>query len=76
MRSYFCIIIVCLGFTNFTDAQNAKSSWTVQQVIDSIRKNVKPHWFKTKTDTIVIGNAYEMVTGIATCMFDDMNVLL
>lgn len=75
MRLCFYLFSISLVFTNVTGAQTLKSQWTVKQVMESIRKNVKPHWFETKTDTIVIGNANDTVTGIATCMFVDMNVL-
>ena len=75
MKLCFYLFGISLVFTNVCLAQTVKSPWTVQRVMEEIRKNVKPHWFETKTDTIVTGNAYDTVTGIATCMFVDMNVL-
>src|SRR5664279_460010 len=75
MKLFFYLFSISFVFINITEAQTVRSTWTVQQVMESIRKNVKPHWFETKTDTIVTGNADDTVTGIATCMFVDMNVL-
>jgi len=75
MKLCFYLFGIALVLTGACRAQTVKSPWSVQQVMESIRKNVKPHWFETKTDTIVMGNAYDTVTGIATCMFVDMNVL-
>lgn len=75
MRLYINFLTITFLFTTVTVAQDVKLPWTVEQVMKSIRKNVKPHWFETRTDTIVIGNARDTVTGIATCMFVDMNVL-
>ena len=75
MKLWFLYFSLLLAFTNPVDAQANQPSLTVMQVIDKIKQNVKPHWVITKTDTIVIGNASDTVTGIATCMFADMNIL-
>ena len=75
MKLWFLYFSLLLAFTNPVDAQANEPSLTVMQVIDKIKQNVKPHWVITKTDTIVIGNASDTVTGIATCMFADMNIL-
>ena len=70
----YSLTIACF-FTNAAIAQNENLPWTVERVMESIRNNVKPHWFETRTDSIVIGNAHDTVTGIATCMFVDLNLL-
>ena len=69
---YFSLL---LAFQNPMNAQTRKPSLTVNEVIAKIKQNVKPQWFTTRTDTILIGNAFDTVTGIATCMFADMNIL-
>ena len=70
--SFIILSIALLGRIN---AQVATQPLTALQIIELIRENVKPHWFDTRTDTIIIGNGSDTVAGIATCMFVDMNIL-
>jgi putative NIF3 family GTP cyclohydrolase 1 type 2 len=56
-------------------AQTGASPLTVGQVMQLIRQNARPQWVESKTDTIVVGNAFDAVTGISTCMFVDMEIL-
>lgn len=49
--------------------------YRVLDVLQQMRRQVQPEWTPTPTDTIVIGNGADTVTGIATCMFVDMQVL-
>ena len=69
------VISILLALPYLVNGQNEKSSLTVLQAIELIKQNVKPHWFETKTDTIITGNGSDTVTGIATCMFIDMDIL-
>jgi putative NIF3 family GTP cyclohydrolase 1 type 2 len=75
MKIWLYWLSLLLAFEHSAHAQSKESSLTVMQVIDTLKQNVKPQWVNTKTDTIVIGNASDTVTGIATCMFVDMNIL-
>lgn len=75
MKSWLLFIAISLSFTSSTNAQTRDTSLTVMNVMEMIKQNVKPHWFDTRTDTIVTGNAADTVTGIVTCMFVDMNIL-
>ena len=74
MKLPLSLIAIAL-FSNTTFAQQKSSPVTVQQVMEQIKQNIKPQWVETKTDTIVTGNAFDTVTGIATCMFVDMDIL-
>jgi putative NIF3 family GTP cyclohydrolase 1 type 2 len=49
--------------------------YRVSDVLERMRQQVQPQWNPTPTDTIVIGNGADTVTGIATCMFVDMHIL-
>jgi putative NIF3 family GTP cyclohydrolase 1 type 2 len=75
MKLWFLFISISLAFINSTNGQTKDSSFTVMQVIELVKQNVRPNWFETRTDTIITGNALDTVTGIATCMFVDMNIL-
>lgn len=56
-------------------AQAQSGSMTALQVVEKIKQQVSPKWTETKTDTIVMGSGNDVVTGIATCMFLDMDIL-
>src|SRR3954447_5487306 len=75
MKHFFLLAIILVGFKKTLNAQSESSPLTAVQTIELIKKNVKPHWFNTRTDTIIIGNGFDTVKGIATCMFVDMNIL-
>ena len=75
MKLWPLLISLSLVLANPSHAQHKQPSLTVMQITELIRQNVKPHWFETRTDTIVTGSAFDTVTGIATCMFVDMNIL-
>jgi putative NIF3 family GTP cyclohydrolase 1 type 2 len=75
MKFWILYFSFLLAFQNPVNAQSKEPPFTVNEIIDKIKQNVKPQWVTTKTDTIVIGNAFDTVTGIATCMFADMNIL-
>jgi putative NIF3 family GTP cyclohydrolase 1 type 2 len=75
MKHFFLLAIILVGFKKTLNSQSASSSLTAVQTIELIKENVKPHWFETRTDTIIIGNGSDTVKGIATCMFVDMNIL-
>lgn len=69
----FTLLLSTIGFSS--KAQQPDSVYTVGRIMSLIRENIKPGWTDTRTDTIVIGHAEDTVTGIATCMFVDMNIL-
>lgn len=48
---------------------------TAQQVIDLVKAKVNCEWSEKTVDTFKSGNPGDVVTGIAVCMFADMNVL-
>src|SRR5689334_20416555 len=75
MKFSFLYVSLLLAFQNHVNAQSTDPSFTVNEVIGKIKQNVQPRWTTTKTDTIVIGNAFDTVSGIATCMFADMDIL-
>jgi len=74
-KSHFYLIACLMLVTNSAGAQSSKPSLTAFEVMQLIKQNVKPEWNNSRTDTIRIGNAADTITGIATCMFADMNIL-
>jgi putative NIF3 family GTP cyclohydrolase 1 type 2 len=75
VKCFSFFIIFSFVAMKASNAQPTSSSLTGLQVIELIKKNVKPQWFDTRTDTIITGNGLDTVKGIATCMFVDMNIL-
>ena len=75
MKSTSLFLILSITLTGIINAQVATTPSTALKIIELIRENVKPQWFDTRTDTIIIGDGSDTVTGIATCMFVDMNIL-
>jgi putative NIF3 family GTP cyclohydrolase 1 type 2 len=77
MYKIICIIVICLsiGFVPDSYAQNEKNQVSAHNVLELMRKNINGKWSHRTIDTIKIGNPDDVVKGIATCMFVDMNVL-
>lgn len=75
MKFRFLIITYLIFLTNILNAQNIRPLVTAFEVMEMIKQNVKPEWTDSRTDTIIIGSASDTITGIATCMFLDMNIL-
>lgn len=75
MKYFFIFMITSFCLMEASNAQPPSSPHTAMEVIELIKENIKPHWFDTRTDTIIIGNGFDTVKGIATCMFVDMNIL-
>ena len=48
---------------------------SANQIIDLIKKNVTCHWSAQTVDTFKSGNPDDIVTGVAVCMFANMEVL-
>lgn len=55
--------------------QQASKGMTARQVIDEIKKNLSCRWNQETVDTFKSGNPDAVVTGIATCMFANMETL-
>ena len=73
--------IVCILFLVFTGLvqvkaqQNISKELTARQVIAEMQKNLSCKWSKETVDTFKSGNPDEVVTGVATCMFANMETL-
>ena len=61
------------GFTN--EAQSPKTTYTVQDIIDIILKEIPGAPFPHSVDTIKSGNAGQKATGIVTTMFATIKVI-
>ncbi|GAP70622.1 putative GTP cyclohydrolase 1 type 2, NIF3 family [Bacteroidales bacterium 6E] len=68
------ILIILLGCLSF-QMKAQSSQLTANQVIDHIKKAVTSPWLSETVDTFKSGNPDDKVTGVAVCMFADMETL-
>lgn len=64
------IMIACL-----LQLQGQSKTMTANDIVNAIKKNVTCDWQSNTVDTFKSGNPDDKVTGIAVCMFADMDVL-
>jgi putative NIF3 family GTP cyclohydrolase 1 type 2 len=67
--------VACLLFFAVLQIKAQPKVQTANDVINSIKKNVTCEWQQETVDTFKSGNPENKVTGIAVCMFADMEVL-
>ena len=68
------LIALVLAGSSFGQLAN-QQPLNANQIIDLIKKNVTCPWSSQTVDTFKSGNPDDVVTGVAVCMFADMNVL-
>jgi len=69
------ILVIIVGLSS-TDAQQMPSkTLNAKQVVAEMQKNLTCKWNKETVDTFKSGNPDDIVTGIATCMFANMETL-
>ena len=68
------LIALVLAGSSFGQQVN-QQPLNANQIIDLIKKNVTCPWSSQTVDTFKSGNPDDVVTGVAVCMFADMNVL-
>ena len=70
------IILLVITNTGHLNAQSkVNGTLTARQIISLIQKNVTCTWSQETVDTFKSGNPDDVVTGIATCMFANMETL-
>ncbi len=72
MNRIHLILLLCTPF--FASTQN-NSPKTPQDVVNQIKKNVTCDWATQTVDNFKAGDPNSKLTGIAVCMFADMNTL-
>lgn len=71
----FILLIILVAFQPAKAQKNTAKAPTARQVIAGMQKNLTCKWNKVTVDTFKSGNPDEVVTGIATCMFANMETL-
>jgi len=70
------LVLIALVLAGSSFGQQANQHpLNASQIIDLIKKNVTCAWSAQTVDTFKSGNPDDVVTGVAVCMFADMNVL-
>ena len=69
------LILVVFACPLKLNAQSSAGTFTARQIILEIQKNLNCSWSKETVDTFKSGNQEAVVTGIAVCMFADMETL-
>lgn len=71
-----CISLLLLaGLPRVQAQEHPSKGMTARQVVAEIQKNLTCKWNQETVDTFKAGNPDEVVTGIATCMFANMETL-
>lgn len=74
--SVLCILLLTItGVTHSKAQQHTAQSPTARQIIAQMQKNLTCKWNKETVDTFKSGNPDDVVTGVATCMFANMETL-
>jgi putative NIF3 family GTP cyclohydrolase 1 type 2 len=73
MNKTFTAVVLFSLTLNLAIAQ--QKTITAHQVIETIKKNLTCDWMTETVDTFKSGNPEDAVTGIAVCMFADMEIL-
>lgn len=71
----FVLLLALVAFTPSMAQQNKAKAPTARQVIAQMQKNLTCQWNKETVDTFKSGNPDDVVTGVATCMFANMETL-
>lgn len=74
----FVVLLLLLNLVALQPAksqQNTSKTLTARQVIAKLQKNLTCQWNKETVDTFKSGNPDDVVTGVATCMFANMETL-
>lgn len=70
------LILIAIFFSGSLSGQPINNEQlSANQIIDLIKKNVTCSWSSQTVDTFKSGNPDDIVSGVAVCMFADMNVL-
>lgn len=68
-------LLVVAGLPRLQAQQHPSKEMTARQVVAAIQKNLTCQWSRETVDTFKAGQPEEVVTGVATCMFANMEVL-
>ncbi|HET6558450.1 MAG TPA: Nif3-like dinuclear metal center hexameric protein [Prolixibacteraceae bacterium] len=71
----FILLIILVALQPAMAQQNTAKAPTARQIIAEMQKNLTCKWNKETVDTFKSGNPDEVVTGVATCMFANMETL-
>jgi putative NIF3 family GTP cyclohydrolase 1 type 2 len=69
-----CILLLVFASSRQLRAQSV-STLSARQIVGEIRKNLTCKWNSETVDTFKTGNPDDVVTGVAVCMFADMQTL-
>ena len=73
---HICILVLVTATLQLLPAQETTArSKTACQIIAEMKKNLTCQWNKETVDTFKSGNPVDVVTGVATCMFANMETL-
>lgn len=75
MKIIAACILVLIFSNNFQLEAQSGSQLTARRVIEEIKKNLTCSWNSETVDTFKSGNPDDVVTGIAVCMFADMETM-
>ena len=64
---FLCLLPICVF--------SQSNSYTAEDIVNRIKKQVTCKWADKTVDTFKAGNPSDEVSGIVSCMFADMNVL-
>lgn len=71
----FLILLVAAGSHQLLAQETAVKKQTARQIISQIKTHLTCKWSQKTVDTFKTGNPDDPVTGIAVCMFADMETL-
>ena len=71
----FLILLVISGIGQLQAQTMGTGTLTARQIVGEIQKNLTCTWNQETVDTFKSGNPDDVVTGVATCMFANMETL-
>jgi putative NIF3 family GTP cyclohydrolase 1 type 2 len=70
-----CILFIAIGSQTLFAQQTKVKNQTARQIISQIQSHLTCKWSQETVDTFKSGNPDDVVTGIAVCMFANMETL-
>ena len=71
----FTFIFITLAFQKLPAQESSTKTETARQIITEIQKKLDCTWNQETVDTFKSGNPDDVVTGVAVCMFANMEIL-
>lgn len=75
LTTLYILLLLMAAMPCLQAQQKTSKAMTARQVISSIQQHLTCKWNQETVDTFKSGNPDDVVTGIATCMFANMEVL-